>query len=139
MALSFIPCTALPQVALADDTVSGEATVFTVYTTDSDGSNQRVVKAYIQPEFEALVDSSADAIAGQYVKGGPMGVWASDSYVTFADLLADAGAAWGAGCTAKWGGTSEKPGDVFAYEQLQGCQFLPAPAVDKEQATLPFF
>ena len=101
MALSFIPCTAIPQVALADDTVSGEATVFTVYTTDSDGSNQRVVKAYIQPEFEALVDSSADAIAGQYVKGGPMGVWASDSYVTFADLLAEAGAAWGAGCTAK--------------------------------------
>ena len=139
MALSFIPCMALPQVALADDTVSGEATVFTVYTTDSDGSNQRVVKAYIQPEFEALVDSSADAIAGQYVKGGPMGVWASDSYVTFADLLADAGAAWGAGGNTKWGGTSEKPGDVFAYEQLQGCQFLPAPAVDKEQATLPFF
>ena len=59
--------------------------------------------------------------------------------MTFVDLLADAGAAWGAGCTAKWGGTSEKPGDVFAYEQLQGCQFLPAPAVDKEQATLPFF
>ena len=66
---------ALPQVALADDTVSGEATVFTVYTTDSDGSNQRVVTAYILPEFEALVDSSADAIAGQYVKGGSMGVW----------------------------------------------------------------
>ena len=139
MALSFIPCMALPQVALADDTVSGEATVFTVYTTDSDGSNQRVVKAYIQPEFEALVDSSADAIAGQYVKGGPMGVWASDSYVTFADLLADAGAAWGAGGNTKWGGTSEKPGDVFVYEQLQGRQFLPAAAVDKEQATLPFF
>lgn len=101
LALSFIPCTALPQVALADDTVSGEATVFTVYTTDNAGNNRQVAKAYTQPEFEALVDSSADAIAGQYVKGGPMGVWASDSYVTFADLLADAGAAWGAGCTAK--------------------------------------
>ena len=101
MALSFIPCTALPQVALADDTVSGEATVFTVYTTDNAGNNKQVAKAYTQAELEAPVDSSADAIAGQYVKGGPMGVWASDSYVTFADLLADAGAAWGAGCTAK--------------------------------------
>ena len=67
--LSFIPC-----MALADDVASGEATVFTVYTTDSDGSNQRVAKAYTQAELEALVDSSADAIAGQYVKGGSMGV-----------------------------------------------------------------
>ena len=101
MVLLFIPCTVLPQVALADDTVSGEATVFTVYTTDSDGSNQQVAKAYTQAELEAPVDSSADAIDGQYVKGGSMGVWASGSYVTFVDLLADAGAAWGAGCTAK--------------------------------------
>lgn len=139
MALSFIPCMALPQMALADDAASGEATVFTVYTIDSDGSNQRVAKAYTQPELEALVDSSADAIAGQYVKGGSMGVWASDSYVTFVDLLADAGAAWGAGGNTKWGGTPKKPGNVFAYEQLQGCQFLPAPAVDKEQATSPSF
>ena len=139
MALSFIPCTALPQVALADDTVSGEATVFTVYTTDSDGSNQQVAKAYTQAELEAPVDSSADAIDGQYVKGGSMGVWTSGSYVTFADLLANAGAAWGAGGNTKWGGTSEKPGDVFVYEQLQGRQFLPAAAVDKETGEITFF
>ena len=81
MALSFIPC-----MALADDAASGEATVFAVYTTDSDGSNQQVAKAYTQAELEALVDSSADAIAGQYAKGGSMGVWTSDSYVIFADL-----------------------------------------------------
>lgn len=118
LVLSFIPCMALPQVALADDAASGEATVFTVYTTDSDGSNQQVAKAYTQVELEALVDSSADAIAGQYVKGGSMGIWASDNYVTFADLLADAGAVWDAGYTAKWGGTPEKLGNVFTYEQL---------------------
>ena len=138
LVLSFIPCMALPQVALADETASGEATVFIVYTTDSDGSNQRVAKAYTQAELEALIDSAADAIAGQYVKGGSMGVWASDSYVTFADLLAGAGAAWGAGCTAKWGGTPEKPGNAFAYEQLQGRQFLPAAAVDKETGDITF-
>lgn len=34
LVLSFIPC-----MALADDAASGEATVFTVYTTDNDGSN----------------------------------------------------------------------------------------------------
>ena len=138
LVLSFIPCMALPQMALADDAASGEATVFTVYTTDNAGNNKQVAKVYTQAELEALVDSSADAIAGQYVKGGSMGVWASDSYVTFADLLAGAGAAWGAGCTAKWGGTPEKPGNAFAYEQLQGRQFLPAAAVDKETGDITF-
>ena len=69
MALSFIPCMALPQVALADDTVSGEATVFTVYTTDNAGNNKQVAKAYTQAELEAPVDSSADAILIDYNAG----------------------------------------------------------------------
>ena len=59
LVLSFIPCMALPQMALADDAASGEATVFAVYTTDSDESNQQVAKAYTQAELEALVNSSA--------------------------------------------------------------------------------
>ena len=63
LVLSFIPCMALPQVALADETASGEATVFTVYTTDSDGSNQRVAKTYTQAELEALIDSATAAQA----------------------------------------------------------------------------
>lgn len=63
LVLSFIPCMALPQMALADDAASGEAAVFTVYTIDSDGSNQRVAKAYTQAELEALVDSATAAQA----------------------------------------------------------------------------
>ena len=124
LVLSFIPCMVLPQVALAEDEV-----VFTVYTQAYEGAESKLAKAYTASQLEALVDDSADAIAGQYVKNGSIGVWASDEYVTFADLFDDAGVAWESGYTYKWGEGQKI--SSFTYDNLQGRKFLPAAEVDK--------
>ena len=133
LVLSFIPCMVLPQVALAEDEV-----VFTVYTQAYEGAESKLAKAYTASQLEALVDDSADAIAGQYVKNGSIGVWASDEYVTFADLFDDAGVAWESGYTYKWGGSAEKSGNTYTYEQLQNRKFLPNASVDKTTGAISF-
>lgn len=127
---------AVPAVPLVVSV--GEPVVFTVYTSNHDGENLAVAKEYTMSQLEELVDASADAVAGQYVKSGSMGVWASTNYVKFSDLFNDAGISWGEGYTAKWGGSPEKAGNVFTYEQLQGRQFLPAAAVDKSTGEITF-
>lgn len=132
-ACALVPCMAQPQAAFAADDV-----VFTVYTQAYEGAEAKVAKQYTEQELQDLTVVGADAIAGQYVKKGSMGVWASTTYVTFADLFKDASVTWEDGYTAKWGGSAEKSGNVYTYAQLQGRKFLPNAAVDKATGDITF-
>lgn len=130
---SFIACMALPHHAFAADDV-----VFTVYTQAYEGAEVKVAKEYTEQQLTTLADPTVDAIAGQYVKKGSMGVWASNSYVTFESLFSDAGVTWKEDCTAKWGGSAEKSSNVFTYAQLTNRKFLPNASIDKATGVFTF-
>ena len=106
-----------------------EPAALTVKVQEYGSTDATVAKEYTATELAKLVDPSADAIAGQYIKNG-VAVWASSDYVTLDALFEDAGVEWGEGATASWGAGSKVT--TKSYADLNDRYFYPAASVDAE-------